>query len=228
MKQHTPSTRRHFIKSTCAAAAFTGSSIAFPIDLRAAPNSAQQLVEQVVATAGGEEKLLKLFRFRERILITETPAAPVTPDEKGNRTSVVQVGGEWWLGLEKRGKDKVRVLCWAWSLRLLLDPKSKIEAIADTNVQGKPAFGLRVSESVKEPIELYFDKAEKRLVGIDYSDTRHVFSGWKKTSEGHHYPTHVVGFRFIDRIKGTLNENQWYQTDILEMVPLKELPPELK
>lgn len=80
----------------------------------------RELVAQVVKTAGGEEKLLKLFRFRERLLITDTPAAPVTQSEKENRTSVVKVGGDWWVGKAKRDKDKVRVLCLAWSLRILL------------------------------------------------------------------------------------------------------------
>lgn len=189
---------------------------------------AKKSVEQVVKAAGGEDKLLKLFRFRERVLITATPAAPVTADEKENRTSVVQVSGDWWIGKNKRDKDKVRVLCWAWSLRILLDPKSKIEAIAETTVAGKPAFGLRVSESIKEPIDLLFDKETQRLVAIDYTDTRHVFSEWKKTVEGHQYPSHVVGFRFTNRAAGMLSEKQWYQTDILELTPLAELPAELK
>ena len=187
----------------------------------------KRTVEQVVKAAGGEDQLLKLFRFRERVLITATPAAPVKADEKENRTSVVQVSGDWWIGKNKRDKDKVRVLCWAWSLRVLLDPKSKVEVIAETNVAGKPAFGLRVSESIKEPIDLLFDKETQRLVAIDYTDTRHVFSEWKKTAEGHHYPSHVVGFRFTNRAAGMLSDKQWYQTDILELTPLTELPAEL-
>ena len=187
----------------------------------------KRTVEQVVKAAGGEDQLLKLFRFRERVLITATPAAPVKADEKENRTSVVQVSGDWWIGKNKRDKDKVRVLCWAWSLRILLDPKSKVEAMAETNVAGKPAFGLRVSESIKEPIDLLFDKETQRLVAIDYTDTRHVFSEWKKTAEGHHYPSHVVGFRFTNRAAGMLSDKQWYQTDILELTPLTELPAEL-
>ncbi len=195
--------------------------------LEADEDEAKKLVEQVVKTAGGEEKLLKLFRFRERVLITATPAAPVTADEKENRTSVVQVGGDWWINKNKRDKDKVRVLCWAWSLRILLEPKSKVTAIADATVAGKLAFGLRVSESVKEPVDLLFDKETNRLVAIDYTDTRHLFSEWKMTSEGHHYPSHVAGFRFMKREVGMLNEKQWYQTDVLELVPLKELPAEL-
>ncbi|VTS08100.1 unnamed protein product [Tuwongella immobilis] len=203
--------------------------VSFPSSIAsAAETDAQELVKQVVKTAGGEDKLLKLFRFRERVLITETPAAPVVKNEKGNRTSVVQVAGDWWIGKEKRDKDKVRVLCWAWSLRILLDPKSKIETVPEILVNDKAASGLRVTESVKEPIKLYFDKETRRLVAIDYTDTRHVFSEWRKTEAGHEYPSHVAGFRFTDRKAGTLKDKQWYQTDILELTPLKELPVELK
>lgn len=188
----------------------------------------KKIVEDVVSAVGGEEKLLKLFRFRERVLITSTPAAPVAPDEKENRTSVVQVSGNWWIGTTKRDKDKVRVLCWAWSLRILLDPMPKVQMVPDITVADKPAFGLRVIESLKEPIELYFDKDSKRLVAIDYTDTRHIFSDWKKTTEGHPYPSHVTGFRFADRATKKLQDKQWYQTDILELTPLMDLPAELK
>ena len=197
-------------------------------NLRADDADAKKLIEQVVKTAGGDDKLLSLFRFRERIIVSAVPAAPVKADEPGNRTSVVQVSGDWWLGKDKREKDKVRVLCWGWSLRLLLDPMSKITVLADTTVADKPAFGLRVSESIKEPIDLLFDKETDRLVAIDYSDTRHIFSEWKVTEAGHHYPSHVVGFRYTDRAAGVLSETQWYQTDILELTPLVELPPELR
>lgn len=194
----------------------------------AAEGDVKKLVEQVVASAGGEEKLLKVFKFRERVLITSTPAAPVTADEKGNRTSVVQVAGEWWLGTTKRGKDKVRVLAWAWTLQILLDPKSKIEAIEDSTINGKSVLGLRVTESIKEPIELYFDKDQKQLIAIDYTDTRHIFSDWKKTEGGFSYPTHAAGYRFTNKATRTTSDKQWYQTDILELTPLPDVPAELK
>jgi hypothetical protein len=73
----------------------------------AAEADPQELVKQVVESAGGEEKLLTLFRFRERVLITATPAAPVAKGEKGNRTSVVQVAGDWWINGAKRDKDNL-------------------------------------------------------------------------------------------------------------------------
>jgi len=189
-----------------------------------ADDATSKQVSEVVAAVGGEEKLLSLFRFRERVLIVSDPAPPVKPDEKENRTSVVQVGKNWWLGKDKRDKDKVRVLCWAWSLRILLEPTAKIQPLAEISVADKPAFGLRVTEAVKEPIDLYFDKESKRLVAIDYTDTRHIFSEWKKTEVGHEYPSHVTGFRFADRAAGNLQPKQWYQTDILELTPLSELP----
>jgi hypothetical protein len=102
-----------------------------PCAARADEPDPQELVAQVLETAGGEEKLLKLFRLRERLLVTKTPAEPVALDEKGNRTSVVEVSGGWWIGKAKRDKDKVRVLCWAWSFRLLLDSQSTIQSCHD-------------------------------------------------------------------------------------------------
>ncbi|MDG2014953.1 MAG: hypothetical protein P8J33_15725 [Pirellulaceae bacterium] len=190
--------------------------------------SVDESVSHVVKAVGGKEKLLDVFRFSERVLITSTPTPVVSGETNANRTSVVRSGGGWWIGPNKRNKDKVRVLCWAWSLRILLDDKSKIEAIPDIVVDKKPAFGLRVTGSVKAPIDLFFDKTSKRLKAIDYTDSRHVFTNWKETQEGHLYPAHVAGFRFADRRLSTLQEKQWYQTDILELVPLKKLPSELK
>jgi hypothetical protein len=188
----------------------------------------QALVAEVITAAGGEEHLLQLFEFRERVLITAEPAAPVTADEPGNRTSVVQVGGDWWIGTGKRDKDKVRVLCWAWSLRILLAPESIIASLPEATIGETPAFGLRVTESVAEPIDLYFDAESKRLLAIDYTDTRHLFSDWKATPAGHHYPAHVVGYRFTDSSRTALADQQWYQTDILELTPLAELPAALR
>ena len=186
------------------------------------------VVDTVIKAIGGEDNLLDIFRFSERVLITATETPLMEGKTKANRSSVVKVGTAWWVGTAKRSKDKVRVLCWAWSLRILLDKNSKIETIPDVQINNKPVFGLRVTESITEPIDLFFDKETKRLTAIDYTDTRHVFSDWKKSAEGHHYPAHVAGFRFTDKASGTTQESQWYQTDILELTPLTELPSELK
>lgn len=181
-------------------------------------------IKTVIAAAGGEEKLLKLFQFRERVIIGSTPPPALKEDEPGNRTSVVEIPDHWWVGKDKRDKDKVRVLVWAWTLRILTDPKSKVELLEDSTVLDTKVSGLRVTGSIQEPLELYFDKTDHRLTAIDYTDTRHVFSEWKKTPDGIAYPSRVVGYRFADKAKRTLQEKQWYQTDLLELTPLKELP----
>lgn len=193
-----------------------------------ADKATRERIERVMKAVGGPDMLLDVFRFRERILVTSKPAPPVTESEKGNRTSVVKAGGGWWIGTKKRNKDKVRVLCWAWSLRILLDDKARIDALPDIVVENRPAFGLRVTEAVEEPIDLYFDNVSYRLCAIDYTNTRHIFSDWKKTDDDRVYPAHVAGFRFADRKAGTLKKTQWYQTDILELAPLEQLPGELK
>lgn len=193
-----------------------------------ASDEANELTAKAVKAAGGEDKLLKVFRFRERVVISDQAPTPVTPDEKGNRTSVVEIGGDWWIGAAKRDKEKVRILVSAWSLRLLLDPKSKVESLGDASVSGKEAFGLRVTGSVKEPVDLFFDRENGRLLCFDYTDTRHVVSEWKKTEEGYPYASRTIGYRFVDRAKQTCSEKPWYQTDILELTGLKEVPAELK
>ncbi len=216
-----PLSRRNFLAAS--ALLFATQTMGF-----AAEDDAQKVVEQVIGAIGGEEKLLKLFRFRERVLITSTPAAAPAADEKGNRTSTIEVGGRMWVGTNPREKDKVRILIWAWSLGILKAPEAKLAVIKDARVSDKPALGLQVTGMTKEPLELYFDAQSKLLVAIDYTDTRHLFSEWKKTEAGHSYPSHVVGHRFADRAKKTLQEKQWYQTDILELTPLTELPADLK
>lgn len=216
-----PLTRRQFlIASTLAALT--------PNRLQADDAAAQKLIEQVIDAIGGDDKLLQRFRFRERVLISSTPTPAPQPDEKGNRTSTIEVGGRMWVGTNPREKDKVRILIWAWSLGILKAPEAKITVVKDAMIDGKPALGLQVAGVAKEPLELFFHADSKLLIAIDYTDTRHSFSEWKKSDAGHSYPSHVVGHRFVDRAKKTLNEKQWYQTDILELTPLAELPAELK
>lgn len=185
------------------------------------------LVADVIAQAGGEAKLLKNFRLRERVLIQETPAPPPRETD-ANRTSTIEVGGRWWIGAQKRDKDKVRILCFAWSLRILLDPSAKIAPLGEAKVAEKSALGLRVTDVAKDSVDLWFDKASLRLLAIDYTDTRHVFSDWAATADGHQYPKHVVGYRFADVNAKAVRDKQWYQTDLIEVTPLKDLPAELK
>lgn len=81
------------------------------------------------------------------------------------------------------------------------------------------AFGLRVSETITPPMDLYFDKADYKLVRIDWRGHVHRFSEWKE-HDGVKYQAKCVGYNQ----KGT----PWYFSEILELERLKELPAGLK
>jgi hypothetical protein len=174
------------------------------------------LVKQVVAAAGGEDKLLKLFRIREQLNVSSDPA------KKGSlRVSVLEPPKYWWLGKKERVKDErepATFLVWAWTLGALTDPASKLEAIPEILEADRPAFGLRVSGSINPPLDIYFDKAESRLVRIDWRTDIHRFSDWKE-HDGVKYPAKCIGTK-----KAT--GKPWYFSEILEVERLKELPPE--
>jgi hypothetical protein len=171
------------------------------------------LLEAVVKAAGGKEKLLSTFRFKERIAVTADLEA------KGSeRTSVVQYPAFWYLGKKNRVEDTKEPavqLAWAWSLRALLEPAAKLDLHPEKDGQA----GLRLSRTVDPPMDLWFDAKEKRLSAIEWRKDRHVFSEWKEIG-GTHYASRVVGLRSDGKV--------WYHTRILELEKLDDLPPELK
>ena len=185
---------------------------------RAAEPDPKALVKQVITAAGGEDKLLKLFRIKERLNVSPDP------ETKGNeRVSVLEPPKYWWVGKTERVKDEkepATFLVWAWTLGVLNDPKSKLAAIPDVKESDKPAFGLRVSGTVDPPMDLYFDKADNRLVRIDWRTDIHRFSAWKE-HDGVTYPSKCIGYK-------KTTGKPWYYTEILEIERLKELPEGLK
>ncbi len=187
----------------------------------AAESSPESLVKQVVAAAGGEDKLLKLFRTRETVNVSSDPAKKVP-----ERVSVYEPPLYWWTGKNERVKDGSKpdepatFLVWAWTLGVLTDPGSKLEVIPSVVESDKPAVGLRVSGTVTPPMDLYFDKAESRLVRIDWRSDIHRFSDWKE-HDGVKYPAKCAGYK-----KAT--GKPWYFSEIIELERLKELPEGLK
>lgn len=173
-----------------------------------------ELLKATVDAAGGEGKLLKLFRMKERLALGSDP------EKKGNeRVSVLEPPGHWWLGKVDRvvsQKEPATFLVWAWTMGPLVDPKSKLELRPDITHEERPAFGIRVTETVTPAMDLYFDRETKRLVRIDWRTDKHVFSDWKEV-DGASYPAKCVGYK--------LNSGaRWYHTEILEVTRLKELP----
>lgn len=178
----------------------------------------RDVVTATLDAVGGESQLLKLFRIKERLAVGADPLV-----EGKERVSVIEPPVHWWLGAKDRvveSKEPAIYLVWAWTLGPLTDPKSKLEAIADIDHEGKPAFGIRVSETIAPPMDCYFDKSSKRLVRIDWRADRHVFSDWREI-DGVAYAAKVVGYKIKDG-------RHWYHTEILEIERLKELPTGLK
>jgi hypothetical protein len=180
----------------------------------AAEPSASELVEQVVTAAGGKEKLLTLLRIKERLNVSSDP------EKKGNeRVSVLEPPAHWWLGTKdrvKQDKEPATFLVWAWTLGALVDSQSKLETLPEISEGDQPAFGLRISGTIDPPLDIYFSRADSRLVRIDWRSDIHRFSDWKE-HDGAHYPAKCIGYR-----KST--GKPWYFTEILELERLQELP----
>ncbi|MBA4065144.1 MAG: hypothetical protein C0501_15800 [Isosphaera sp.] len=197
-----------------------GAAVLFALAARlpAADPDPKALAAAAVKAAGGEDKLLKLFRIKERLNVSGDPG------KKGNeRVSVLEPPGHWWVGKTDRvaeEKEPATYLVWAWTLGIFTDPKTKLEAIPEVTENDKPAVGVRVSGTVTPAMDVYFDKADSRLVRVDWRNDVTRFSDWKE-HDGVRYPAKVVGYR-----KNT--GKPWYFTEILELERLKELPAGLK
>jgi hypothetical protein len=185
-----------------------------PSVVNAADADPGAVARQAIAAAGGEEKLLRLLRIRERLNVSSDPEKP------GNeRVSVLEPPKYWWLGKRERVRDErepATFLVWAWTLGALIDPASKLEAIPEVTEGDKPAVGIRISETIKPPMDCYFDKETHRLVRIDWRSDIHRFSDFR-VHDGVSYAAKCIGFK-----KST--GKQWYNTEILELERLSELP----
>lgn len=178
----------------------------------------RELVQATIEAAGGEPKLLKLFRMKERLAVSSDEKA------KGNeRVSILEPPAHWWLGKNdrvKNDKEPATFLVWGWTLNALVDEKSKLESLDEITINDKPAYGIRVSETVTPPMDLYFDKESKRLTQIRWRTDRHEFSDWKE-ADGAWYASKCVGYKLA-------TGKRWYHTEILELERLKELPAGLE
>ncbi len=189
-------------------------ALALPRNSRADAPDIKQLVEQVVSAGGGEAKLLKLFRLKERLAVSSDPNAP------GNeRVSVLEPPKHWWIGKNDRvtkEKEPATFLVWGWTLNALVDDKSKLEPLDPVTINDQPAFGIRVSETITPPMDLYFDTETKRLARIEWRTDRHEFSDWKE-ADGASYASKCVGYKLA-------TGKPWYRTEILELERLQGLP----
>lgn len=167
-------------------------------------------VERVVEAAGGRDKLLTLFGMRERLI--GNPDGVKTGTE---RVFVLEPPKYWWRNKRDREGEPAKLLVWAWTLGALTDPKSKLTAVDPINDGQAELFGIEVSETITPPLRMYFNKEDKLLARIDWRGSTHRFSEWKEL-DGLKYASRAIGY--------TRGGKAWYQSDILELTRLQELP----
>ena len=127
--------------------------------------------------------------------------------------------GYWWLSKKDRTDEPAKFALWAWTLVPLLDAKSKITVVPDVIDNEKAVIGLRISETITPPLELYFDKTTKLLVRIDWRSDIYRFSEWKE-HDGVKYPAKSILFK-----KST--GKPWFYHEITELERLKAVPADL-
>ena len=175
----------------------------------------KEFVSKVIMAAGGDEKLLTLFRMEERYNSGKERVSPGT-----SRVSVVEPPKSWWIGTNERGQEPAKITTWAWTLGVFKDEKSKLALIPDVTDSEKELVGIQVTGSVDPAIDMYFDKTTHELVRVDWRNDIYRFSEWKEY-DGTKYPAKCAMFR---RKSG----EPWFFHEIVALERLKELPEGLK
>jgi hypothetical protein len=208
--------RRVFSSFALMLAAITSLNSSHADDSSASQASPEMtLVSKVIAAAGGDDKLLTLFRMEERYNAGKEAVTPGTP-----RVSVVEPPKSWWIGTKERGTEPAKITAWAWTLGVLKDPKSKLELLPDMTDNEKSFSGLRITESVDPALDMYFDKETYELVRVDWRNDSYRFSDWKDF-DGTKYPAKCAMFR---RNSG----EPWFFHEIVTIERLQELPEGLQ
>lgn len=176
------------------------------------------LVEKALTAVGGKEKLLKIFRMEEIFHSGSTPE-PAEGKKRSTRVSVIEQPNLWWIGKKERGSEPAKDDVRAWSLDLLVDPKSKIETIPDLTDEGKACAGLQISGSVTPPMKLYFDKQTNLLHRLDWRSDFYRFSDWRE-HDGLRYAAKTILFKLKDG-------KPWFYHEVTALQRLPALPPEL-
>ncbi len=110
---------------------------------------ADTVAKRTVASQGGVDKLLRTLKFDETYLFPGR--------EKGtDRTHILQPPHFWCVGKTERvsesGKGGVCHDVWMWTLAPIVDPKTKLESLPDSTIEGKAVHGLKVSGSIETPM----------------------------------------------------------------------------
>jgi hypothetical protein len=182
---------------------------------QSAPAARPALVEKALTAVGGKDKLLKIFHIGETFHFGDKPEPP-QGKKRSSRTSVIELPSLWWLGKKERGEEPAKDDVRAWSLDLLVDPKSQFETIPDLTDEGKTCEGVQVSGSVTPPMKFYFDKETDLLHRLDWRGDFYRFSNWKE-HDGLRYAAKTIIFKLKD-------SKAWFFHDITSLERLATLP----
>lgn len=195
---------RHFLILLCLTTSALGQSA-----------DPQPIVEKALTAVGGKDKLLKTFRIKEIFHFGNAPE-PAEGKKRSTRESILSQPDKWWINKKERGAEPAKDDVRAWSLDLLVDPKSKIEVIADLTDDGKNCFGIQVSGSVDPAMKFYFDKESGLLHRLDWRSDFYRFSDWKE-HDGLKYASKTIIFKHKDN-------KPWFFHEVLELERLAQLP----
>ena len=173
------------------------------------------LVEKALTAVGGKDKLLHTFRIKEIFHFGSTPE-PAEGKKRSTRESILSQPDKWWINKKERGSEPAKDDVRAWSLDLLVDPKSKIEVIPDLTEEGKSCFGLQISGSVDPAMKFYFDKETSLLHRLDWRGDFYRFSDWKE-HDGLKFASKTVIFKLKD-------SKPWFFHEVTELERLAQLP----
>jgi hypothetical protein len=182
----------------------------------AADSAADELAKRIVASHGGADKLLRVFKFSETYHMRGNL-------EKGtDRQSVIQPPHLWYVGKKERvSQENKGGVChdvWMWTLGPLANPETKLAALPDANVEGKAAHGLKVSGTIEPAMSVFFDAATDDLLKIEWKGEQFFFSA----------PIAVDGTRVPSKcvlVGKTGNERM--RTTLRDVQRLAELPADL-
>ena len=181
----------------------------------AGAQEATSLVDQALDAVGGKNKLLTAFRMTELYNSGES-AEPTGGKKRTPRTSMIEMPGRWEVGGKERGTEPGKDVVRAWSLDLLVDPKSKIKPIPDLTDENSACAGLEISGSVTPSMKLYFDKQTHLLKRVDWWDDFYRFSDWRELG-GLNYAARTSIFKLK-------TGKAWFHHEITSLERLKKQP----
>ncbi|MFM2093765.1 MAG: hypothetical protein RIS70_889, partial [Planctomycetota bacterium] len=154
-----------------------------------------------------------LFRMKERY---NSGAVAAEAEKSTPRESVLEPPQYWWVDGQDRKQEPAKFAVWGWTLGVLLDPKTVLEAIPGVEERSRKTLGLRASGTVNPPMDLYFDSGTFRLVRLDWREDVYRYSDWREVDgTGYHGRTAIYK-------KGAVEP--WFHHEVVSVERLPSLP----